>query len=73
PYIRVLAGKTRFFWLTTVVTVKEDTGDNKFIAGSVPDVVLTDAEFNTPVWVDPLTREGWPEELSTTLKEVWSP
>lgn len=73
PFIKNIAGKTRFFWLTTVVTLKEqESGDRRFIAGSVPDVVLTDATYNTAVWVDPLDQSGWLAQLERDLSGVWS-
>jgi len=72
PYIKQMAGKKRFFWLTTVVTLKDGGEDRgRFIAGTVPDVVLTDAEFNAPVWVDPLDKEGWQRQLAETLEPIW--
>jgi hypothetical protein len=70
PFIRDILGKRRFFWLTTVVTYKE-SGSERFIAGSVPEVVLTDAEFNTPVWVPPLKPDTWVGELEGALSDVW--
>ncbi len=70
PYIRRIDGKTRFFWLTTVVTFKEGAGD-RFIAGSVPEVVLTDAAFNSSVWVDPLTPDSWTRQLDSKLRTLW--
>lgn len=72
PYVKEIQGKRRFFWLTTVVTFKEGTDRDRFIAGTVPDVVLTDAAYNTPVWVDPLAREGWDQDLEETLARLWA-
>ena len=72
PYIRELAGKRRFFWLTTVVTMKEQgAGGGRFIAGTVPDVVLTDASYNTPIWVNPLKPESWISDVQEKMKDVW--
>lgn len=69
PYIKQIGGATRFFWLTTVVTMKDEAGS--FIAGSIPDVVLTDATYKTPVWVNPLKPEEWPQQLEKELGDVW--
>ena len=41
PFIREVGGAPRFYWLTTVVTLKDKSGS--FIAGSAPEVALTDA------------------------------
>jgi hypothetical protein len=71
PFIRLIDGKRRFFWLTTVVTYKEKSKE-RFIAGSVPEVVLTDAEYNTPVWVNPLKPDTWVSSLEETLHDVWN-
>jgi hypothetical protein len=72
PYIREIGGKLRFFWLTTVVTFKEGEQKNRFIAGSVPDVVVTDAAYNNSVWVNPLDRESWPAQIEAELAAVWN-
>jgi len=69
PYIKDIAGKRRFFWLTTVVTLKED--NNSFIAGSTPDVALTDASYKVVTWVNALQPEGWTEQLGRELGSVW--
>jgi hypothetical protein len=71
PFIRDVDGTTRFFWLTTVVTTKDAAGATHFIAGSVPEVIITDAAYNVPVWVDPLHPEGWVAELRRTLEPLW--
>ena len=66
-----IRGQRRFFWLTTVVTFKEAEGGSRFIAGSIPDVVLTDAEYNTPVWVNPREPDGWVSQVEGELARVW--
>ena len=71
PFIRDINGVRRFFWLTTVVTLKEGEGDKRFIAGTVPDVVLTDAAYSTPVWVNALAPESWLEKVKSNLSAVW--
>ena len=70
PFIRRIAGRKRFFWLTTVVTNKEEKG--KFTAGSVPDVVLTDGKYGEPVWVDAVNPGTWVDELIKQLGPMWN-
>ncbi len=70
PYIKKVGGMTRFFWLTTVVTLKDEAG-KRFIAGSVPEVVITDAAYNTPVWVNQLAPDTWLAEIEKQLSSVW--
>ncbi len=70
PFIRRINGKTRFFWLTTVVTFKSDDSQ-EYIAGSAPDVTLTDATYKTVIWVNALKPEGWEAELAEGLSSVW--
>jgi len=70
PFIRDILGKRRFFWLTTVVTYK-DGSEGSYIAGSTPDVTLTDATYKSVVWVNALKPEIWEEELSQELESVW--
>jgi hypothetical protein len=72
PVIRDIAGERRFFWLSTVVTRKSAPGEtNAFIAGSVPDVTLTDATYKSVVWVDGRKPAEWSEQLASELAEVW--
>ncbi|MGJ8638459.1 MAG: hypothetical protein ACSHYA_03625 [Opitutaceae bacterium] len=73
PVIRDIAGKRRFFWLTTVVTRKETEGatDVEFIAGAEPDITLTDADYKSVVWVNARKPEGWSDELLEELSSVW--
>ncbi len=75
PWIHVVAGKTRLFWLTTVVTYNKKgahEGDD-YIAGAVPEVALTDALYNWPVWVDSTNPAGWSKELegNSKLRQIW--
>ncbi|MBX4205351.1 MAG: hypothetical protein KW788_04185 [Candidatus Doudnabacteria bacterium] len=77
PFIRDIDGKRRFFWLTSVVTFKEETAKPKtkepttqpswFIAGSAGNnIVITDAATNIPVWVTGGPNE-WTDEIKTNL------
>jgi len=73
PYIRELNGHTRFFWLSTVVTMI-DTASKDFIGGSIPDVTITDGHFGQVVWInrnnlgDPLL---WNQQIEQELKIFW--
>jgi hypothetical protein len=73
PYIKTINGKTRFMWLTTVVTYKaSQTGGGDYIAGSTPEVVLTDAVYRQAVWMNPQQSPAdWPAELQRALNTVW--
>jgi len=73
PYIKVIDGKTRFMWLTTVVTCKKTgTAEGDYIAGSMPEVSLTDAKYWQVVWLKPqLLPTAWPSELKRELNEIW--
>lgn len=71
PFIKEINGETKFFWLTTVVTFKEGEGDRRFIAGTIPDVILTDAAYNTPIWVDPLSPDTWVAQIEKEMAGIW--
>lgn len=71
PFIRDIAGKRRFFWLTTVVTHKDEDKGGDFIVGAAPDITLTDAEYKTVVWVDSRKPEEWESQLQEELQSVW--
>ena len=65
PFIREIGGTPRFYWLTTVVTLKDKTGS--FIAGSAPEVALTDAATREVVWVDAHKPEEWAQQAAVEL------
>ena len=71
PFIKEIEGKTRFFWLTTVVTSRLGLEEGKFIAGSLPELVITDAETKTPVWVEAKDPGTWVEKLKSELRTSW--
>lgn len=73
PYIRDIDGKRRFFWLTTVVTYKDkkQAGNPAFIAGSTPELYLTDALYKSVVRVDATQPETWVPTLREKLGPVW--
>jgi hypothetical protein len=64
PYIKDVAGERRFFWLTTVATVNDEGG----LAGSIPEIVVTDAATNFPTWVDSKNPQGWLERIEEQMK-----
>ena len=70
PFVRTLEGKKRVFWFTTVVTLKDEKG-TRFIAGGNPDIVITDAAYNVPVWVNPLAPDTWEEQIKKELALTW--
>lgn len=64
PYIKNVLGKRRLFWLTTVATVNEEGG----LAGSIPEIVITDAATNLPTWVDSKHQAGWLDLIQEQMK-----
>lgn len=78
PFVRMINGKIRFFWLTTVVTRKTGAQgegwerEKRFIAGGSPEVAITFPGFNRIVWVDPAHPESWVKEIEKGLAPVWS-
>jgi hypothetical protein len=73
PYIRKIDGKTRFMWLTTVVTYKAGfTEGSDYIAGSTPEVVITDAMYRQVTWMNPQqSPTSWPSDLRRELGAIW--
>jgi hypothetical protein len=72
PYIRNLEGKTRFMWMTTVVTHEKTKSESEAIAGSMPEVAITDAKYRRVVWMKPETTSvAWPMELVKELGTAW--
>jgi hypothetical protein len=88
PYLKRLPdanGKveTRFFWLATVVTLKDAAPGKgadpegkqqggQFIPGSVPEMAAVDAYNGGVVWLDPLRPEVWPTQLREQLGARWT-
>lgn len=66
PYIKDVGGKRRLFWLTTVATVNEEGG----LAGSIPEIVITDAATNLPIWVDSKNQGQWLEVIREQMQFV---
>jgi len=73
PYVREIAGKRRFFWLSTIVT-KAGKNDSEYIGGSVPEITLTDANYGTVIWIEQdslMVPNYWERKLSNTLTPYW--
>ncbi len=66
PYIKAIDGENRLLWLTTIATVNEEGG----LAGSLPEIVITDAATNLPMWVDSKNQSGWLTEIKEQLSQL---
>lgn len=74
PFIKEIDGKKRFFWLTTVITMKSKAkgSEKKFISGAIPELVITDAANNLSIWVSALIPpDKWIDEIRKGLSPVW--
>ncbi len=73
PYIKWIDGKLRFMWLTTVVTYKTGvTEGSDYIAGTTPEIALTDALYRQVVWMDPHhSIKLWADDLKRELASIW--
>ena len=47
------------------------TTSPEFVAGSTPDIVLTDATYKTTLWVESYDSESWVDELEEKFASVW--
>lgn len=69
PFIKDIHGKRRFYWLSTVALVNQEGN----MAGSVPDLVITDARYARPVWVNVLKgADDWVNQLSGELEALYN-
>lgn len=68
PYIKMIDGQRKFFWLSTVIT-KVDKEGKEFIGGTVPELTLTNALTSEVFWVE---RENLKDE-SLWLKRYVAP
>ncbi len=79
PFIRDIAGKRRYCYLSTVVTrqtsdsEQKDSSDNRVgaISGMNTEVVLTDALAKRPVWVNNLDPNTWEQQMIDELADHW--
>lgn len=66
PYIKNIGGQMKFYWLTTIVTL--DAKDSKHhIAGSRPDVILTNAANQCVYWMESADSATWPAQLEANV------
>jgi len=73
PFIRIVDGKVRFFWLSTIVTRAGDSR-GEYIGGSIPEITLTDAIYGKVVWINPdsLTNtDAWLRQAKGELADFW--
>ncbi len=73
PFIKLIDGVVRFMWLTTIVTYTDKTRSD-FVAGSNPEVTITDAATKKVVWINTnLPRKEWfnnlKQELASAIDE----
>jgi hypothetical protein len=52
PFVHSVNGKSRLYWLSTIVTKKGDDALGGSVAGETPEAVLTDAVTNRTFWVN---------------------
>jgi hypothetical protein len=74
PFIRIVDGKSRFFWLSTIVT-KAGKKEGDYIGGSIPEITLTDAIHGKVVWISQdslINNETWIKQASVELESYWS-
>lgn len=69
PYIKDIAGRRRLFFLGTVASVSEGTGN--FDGAATPDLALIDSEYRDVVWIDVKHPSTWEKELYSQLNEAW--
>ncbi len=73
PFVRIVDGKSRFFWLSTIVT---KAGENKgeYIGGSIPEITLTDAQHGKVVWISQdslINNESWIIQAKKEMQSYW--
>lgn len=72
PFVRLVDGKTRFLWLSTIVTRAGDEG--QFIGGSIPEITLTDATHGKVVWINQdslVHNDSWILQAEKELSGYW--
>jgi len=72
PFVRKVNGKTRFFWLTTVVSRAGENGES--IGGGVPEICLTDAVYGKVIWIDQKTLmepQAWVSQAAAEMDHHW--
>ncbi|MFT5723995.1 MAG: hypothetical protein ACI9JN_001112 [Bacteroidia bacterium] len=72
PFVRIVNGKPRFMWLSTIVTKAGDDGE--YIGGSIPELTLTDATHGKVTWLsqDSLIQyDSWIRQAEFQMNEYW--
>ncbi|MBO6515203.1 MAG: hypothetical protein JJ975_01455 [Bacteroidia bacterium] len=72
PFVRKVDGKSRFMWLSTIVTKAGDQGE--YIGGSIPELTLTDATHGKVVWINSdslINNDSWIHLAEEELQEYW--
>ncbi|MCF8277733.1 MAG: hypothetical protein K9J17_13450 [Flavobacteriales bacterium] len=73
PYVRNVDGKTRFFWLSTIVS-RAGKNEGEYIGGSIPEICLTDAVYGKVTWIAQdslMDSESWLREAERQMKGYW--
>ena len=73
PFVRVVDGKVRFFWLSTVVS-RAGSMEGDYIGGSIPEICLTDAVYGKVTWIPQdslINSESWLREAKRQMKGYW--
>lgn len=71
PYFKKIHGRVRPAFLTTIVTLTEKQG-KFFVASTVPELAITDAEYPKPVWVDALRPDTWILQIEKALEPFFA-
>ncbi len=74
PYIRTVNGKTRFFWLSTIVS-RAGENEGEYIGGSIPEICLTDAVYGKVTWIAQdslMDSESWMREAERQMRGYWA-
>ncbi len=70
PYIKMIAGRKRMFFLGTVSTIS-DNNPEQFDGSATPDLALVDSEYRDVVWINAKKPSTWDEEVYNQLNEAW--
>ncbi len=72
PFVRIVDGKPRFMWLSTIVTKAGDKGE--YIGGSIPELTLTDARHSKVTWINQdslIQNDSWIRQAEAQMSEYW--
>ena len=71
PWIHIVGGMPRLFWLTTIVVFDDKHREaSRYSASSMPNIVLTDARSGRSLWVKANYPEGWEGEVTASLSDI---